>query len=83
MDDGRVVASAELFPDGRIGDREFLTQDIHDDLPWLNHFLFPRFLVDAFLGDFIVLGDTAHHFFHRNAFIGAHIVLNERPDIRQ
>ena len=39
VNDRRMVATTELLPDRRVGDVEFLTQNIHDDLPRLHHLL--------------------------------------------
>src|SRR3989338_4436173 len=82
MNDGRVVAPAELLAYRRVRDAEFLAQDIHNDLPRLYDLLLPRLFVDAFFGDLIVLRDAAHDLVDRDPLVGPYVVLDEGAHVR-
>src|SRR5512132_1989519 len=60
MDDGGMVAAAELVANGRIGDAEVLAQYIHDDLARLDYLFAAGLLVYALLFYGVEVGDYLH-----------------------
>src|SRR5262249_11073112 len=54
----------------------------HNYLPWLYHLLFSSLFVDTFLSDLVVLRNTPHYFFNRNAPVRFYIVFYERTYVR-
>src|SRR4051812_19849834 len=81
VNDGRVIASTQLFADGWIRNTEFFAQHIHDYLARLHHLLLTGLFVDAFLRNLVVLRDAAYDLIDRDSPIRLYVVFDECADV--
>src|SRR3989338_7426464 len=78
-----VVSPTQFFSYRWVGNTKLLSEHVHNNLPWLDHFFFTGLFVDAFFRYIVILCDTADHLVYRNPFVRLYIMFYKGAHIRE